>query len=215
MEINFISIFGNLNYIFICLAFLMRDILYLRVLAIFSSISAFIYYMFYLAEPLYIGVTWETVFITVNLVQICILLYERRDINLTKEEEKIYHTVFKHFLPFQFKKLISIGNFVDAGEGTILIEQGEKVENIMLVISGMADVIIDGKCVAHCKEGNFIGEISFLTERPATATVKVVQPLRYIKWVQQDLKDLLQSNRDIYPFMLTLFNKDLVEKLNK
>lgn len=211
MELS--DLFLNLDYIFIAFAFLMRNILYLRILTIFSSVFAIAFFLFVGPKPAWFGISWESVFITINIFQIILLFYERRKIAFSKEEQEIYQKVFPHFLPGQYKKLLNISTFAEADKGEILIEQGAQVPYLILIYKGMTSIIINGKTVNYCGSGSLLGEMSFLSGEPARATVQATQPTKYIMWHQQDLRKLLQHDHEMSQVMQTVFNKDLIKKL--
>jgi hypothetical protein len=55
--------------------------------------------------------------------------------------------------------------------GEILMRQGERLCEVLVLIDGRAEVMVDGVCVGDVARGEFIGEMSFLTEAPCAATV--------------------------------------------
>ena len=63
-----------------------------------------------------------------------------------------------------------------------IISSGDKLRDLLIVLEGEASVIRENSQVATLKRGQFIGEISFLTEQPASADVYAKGNLKYIKW---------------------------------
>ena len=62
--------------------------------------------------------------------------------------------------------------------GTVLIEEGQPVDEVYLVIDGTVDVTIaaaPGKVLANLGSGEVFGELSFLDDRPPTATVATAE----------------------------------------
>ncbi|MDP1880752.1 MAG: cyclic nucleotide-binding domain-containing protein [Parachlamydiaceae bacterium] len=214
MNHDLITFLGNLNYILIAAAFMMSNILYLRILTILSSICAVIYYLNYLNNPLWINVFWESTFISINLFQIFLIYYAKRSVYFDEEEKQIYEDIFPKLTTSEYRKLLKISNFVDAEKDEILIEQGTQVLYLILICQGLVSIEIDGKITAYCGVGNLLGEMSFVSGKPATATVRVVQPTRYIVWLQKDLEKLLHNNPEMLKSMQIVFNTDLIKKLN-
>lgn len=210
---DIITILGNLTYIFIALAFMMSNILWLRGLTILSSLCAVVYYLKYLDEPLWINVFWEVTFISINVIQIFLIFYSKRDIHFNEEERRIYQDIFPGLSTTEYKKLLKISNLVDSEKGEVLIEQGTQVLYLILICNGLVGIEIDGKISAYCGVGNLLGEMSFVSGKPATATVRVIQPTRYIVWLQKDLEKLLRNNPEMLGNMQMVFNKDLIKKL--
>lgn len=204
------TLLHQIGFVLIALAYTMRNMLYLRLLAIVSSVFIMVYY---LSLEGWTGVIWQTVFIAINLIQVARIIAERFQLNLTAEQEQIYKDVFAYIPPFEFKKLMKISHFAQADPGDILIEQGSKVIYLMMIWQGVVHVIIDGKTVAECKKGKLLGEMSFISNKPATATVQVMEPTRYVIWLQDDLRQLLQDNPDMQVSMQRVFTQDLLNKL--
>ena len=71
------------------------------------------------------------------------------------------------------------------------------------------------KEVAKLKDGNFIGEVSFITEGMATATVRALMPTRYIAWPKVAVKALLSRNPSMRFAMQAMLSTDLSKKLMK
>jgi CRP-like cAMP-binding protein len=63
------------------------------------------------------------------------------------------------------------------------------------------------------KDGNFIGEVSFITGGAATATVRALQPTRYIAWPKDAIRHLLNRNPSMRFAMQALLSTDLSKKL--
>lgn len=212
---NIIAFFGNLNYVLIAAAFMMRNILWLRSLTILSSTCAVIYSLYYLDEPLWINVYWETIFILINIFQIFLIFYSRRKMHFNEEEKQVYEDIFPQLSTSEYKKLLKISHFVDSEKGDVLIEQGTQVLYLILICNGLVSIEIDGKITAYCSAGNLVGEMSFISGKPATATVRVAQATRYIVWLQSDLEKLLRNNPEMVGSMQMVLNKDLLKKLSR
>lgn len=204
------DIFIHASYILSSVAYLIRDILYLRLLAILAAIAAVLYAIF--AHEYSIGY-WEAAIFLINAVQVAILIRERRNAVFNEEEKELHESLFKHFSSVQFKSMLKQATWVDAPSGEMLTEQGNPVVRLVLVVSGLASVDVDGTIVAYCKRHDFIGEMSFVSGEPATATVKTMLPTRYLMWTQDDLHKLLEHDDAIRVAMQTVLTKNLVSKL--
>lgn len=97
-----LDIAGHLAFALIALSFLVRDILWLRALSITASVASIIYAYFAPAQPLWLVMGWNGLFIGLNLVQIAILFRERRGVTFTDEEKELFQTSFSRFAPVEF-----------------------------------------------------------------------------------------------------------------
>lgn len=208
---------GSLSSALTLCAYFMRDILYLRIIASVSFILAIFYFYFFPLAPLWIVINWKIVFLLINFVQITILLIERRAITLSNEEERImYQLGFSKLTTAEFKKMLNYGAFISIPKGNTIITQGLfPVEDIYFMISGLAEVIIDGCEIGVCRPGNFVGEISFITNRAATATVKAVDEIRVFRWKQSDLLNFFLNEKEIMIKAQNIINLDLIKKIVK
>ena len=84
-----------------------------------------------------------------------------------------------------------------------------------LIYNGTVDVAVDGKMVAQLKDGQFVGEMSFLTEKSATATCIVKHDAECLVWKQKEFKDLLKRNPSLYYTIQSLLSNQLVSYSNK
>jgi predicted Rdx family selenoprotein len=206
------TIILHLSYLLLVAASLIRSILWLRLLAVASGITAVIYDM---GIHEYSMVAWEGTFALVNIVQIGILIYERRRAQLTPEEDALRKRMFDQLSVVDFHRLIRTGTWVSTGEGEILTQQGQPVARIVLVTDGATEVRVDGQIVAYCRQGDFIGEMAFVSGNNASATVVTIAPTRYLMWRFTDLRTLIQKYPDIRTALQSVFNQNLIEKLSR
>ena len=195
------------------LASVFNDMLYLRLfLAIGMSMELF--YDFNISDkPLWTNVIWTVVIVGINVVQIVMIIKERGSLKFNPDEVKIYHTVFSSMHKVEFKKLIRTGKWETVPTGTTLITEGTKIENLTLIFEGMAEVRVKGKIVAILRDGQFMGEMSFLSGKPTTATVTSLTELKYISWPVCTLNDLIKKVPEVGSGLNNIFNSDLIQKI--
>ena len=83
----------------------------------------------------------------------------------------------------------------------------------MLVYNGTVDVVVGKKKVAELRDGQFVGEMSFLTEKPATATCIVKHPCECLVWKQKEFKELLKRNPSLYFTIQSLLSAQVSQNL--
>jgi CRP-like cAMP-binding protein len=83
----------------------------------------------------------------------------------------------------------------------------------MLIYNGLAAVETNGEEVAKLKDGNFIGELSFITGGAASATVRAMLPTRYVSWPKEAISKLLNRNPSMRFAMQSILSTDLSKKL--
>jgi hypothetical protein len=204
---------GHLASILTMAAYLLKDILWLRLLTILSCFAGIAFNYFVPATPLWSVIYWNMLFATINIAQIAIIIRERTGIHFTEEEKELHDTLFKNFAPFEFMKLMRIAKWLEAKQGEVLAVEKETLNAVMLIYNGLVGVETNGKEVARLKDGNFIGEVSFITGGAATATVRALQPTRYIAWPKDAISQLLNRNPSMRFAMQSMLSTDLSKKL--
>lgn len=204
---------GHLASVLTMVAYLLKDILWLRLLTIFSCFAGIVFNYFVPATPLWTVIYWNVLFAIINIVQIAIIIKERAGVHFSEEEQELHETLFKNFAPFEFMKLMRVGKWLEAKPGQVLAVERQSLDAVMLIYNGLARVEKDGKEVAQLKDGNFIGEVSFITEGAASATVRALTPTRYVAWPKAAIKALLKRNPSMRFAMQSMLSTDLSKKL--
>jgi hypothetical protein len=193
-------------------SYLVKDILWLRVLTVVAGVLLLPYY-FMQPQPLWPAIAWSGVFLAVNVVQIKILLFERRPIHLEPEEQRLYERVFKNLTPRQFAKLLRLGHWQDVGASERIIEHGHLPGRLMVVSSGSLSVEAEGARKALLSAGQFAGEMAFVTGEVPLADVVATEAARLLVWKSAELTRFLEGNGELLLALHTAIGADLVRKL--
>jgi CRP-like cAMP-binding protein len=111
------------------------------------------------------------------------------------------------------RKLLSLGNWSDARPGHVLTREGQPVTHFVYVASGVCRIQIDGTNVASIGTGGLIGEMTYHTGQPATATVIVDAASRILAFERDALESFLDRNEDIRAALEQSVAGDLRQKL--
>ncbi|MDL1963351.1 MAG: cyclic nucleotide-binding domain-containing protein [Deltaproteobacteria bacterium] len=107
------------------------------------------------------------------------------------------HGIAKLFEPISVKK------------GEIICKQGESGDTMFIVKSGSVGVYIDREgnemFVSYLHRGDFFGELSLLTGKARSATIKVILDAKLYRLKQQDFKQLLHKNPSIGLYLSRLY----------
>ena len=193
-------------------ALLVRDVLWLRLLMVVAGAIVLPYYVAQ-DPPLWAPVLWGLLFIGINVVQIGLLLLERRPVHLTEPEQRLYRTTFRSLTPREFVRLIKLGRWEEAALSDCIVEQGTVLNTIMVILSGKVAVKVDGRTVATLEEGRFIGEMSYLTGGPTSARVEAMVPTKYVTWQRARLDEFLNKSTELRAALQLVIGRDLVAKL--
>jgi hypothetical protein len=174
------------NILYLC-AYLVRDILWLRVITVVAAISFLPYYYSCQATPMYAPIAWLSLFTLVNLFQIVILFFERCPVYLGEDELRVYRALFRSLTPREFVKLMRTAESRRAAAGDLMLEKDAQVDTLMLLLSGRASVMVGRQRIAGLEQLQFVGEMAFLTGHPASARVVADEPTDYLAWSVVDL----------------------------
>ena len=212
---EYTNLIGHLAFGLIAFSFLVKDILWLRLVSILASAFGMAYNYFIPADPMWIAIGWNGVFIAVNLYHIAVIIYEKRPIKMAPKDKELYETLFKDLSPVEYLKISKVAQWITYKSGEKIIRQNTPVTDLILIYNGTVDVAVDNKGVAQLKDGQFVGEMSFLTEKPATATCIVKHDTECLVWKQPEFKDLLKRNPSLYYTIQGLLSNQLISYSNK
>ena len=200
---------ANVLYLF---AFMVRDILWLRVLTVVAA-TCLIPYFYFRPEPLMAPIYWNLAFTALNIFWIGRLLLERRPVKLSDEEHRLCELVFRTMTPREMIKILKLGSWETASHNECFVERGKPLDRLMVIYSGKACAEVEGKYVAELQPGQFIGGISYITEETAPANIISLEPTRYVSWPKTKLKEFMKKNPDLYTALQTTLAVDLTKWL--
>ena len=212
---NIATIAGHLAFGLIAFSFLVKDILWLRLVSVLASLFSIFYNWVIPIEPMWIAIGWNFIFILLNLYHIAVIIYEKRPVQMSPKHKELYETMFKGMTPVDFLKITKIADWVHFKSGEVITQQKHAVETLNLIYNGTVDVAVDSKKVAELKDGQFVGEMSFLTEKPATATCIVKHKTECLVWKQNEFKELLKRNPSLYYSIQSLLSNQLISYSSK
>ena len=212
---NIATIAGHLAFGLIAFSFLVKDIFWLRILSIAASLFSVFYNYVIPAEPMWLAINWNFIFIAVNLYHIAVILYEKREVKMDDKNQELYDTLFKEMTPVEYLKISRAAKWELVKAGQRIITQGMPVPDLYLIYNGTVDVLVDNEQIAELKDGEFVGEMSFLTEKVATATCKVKYDAQCLVWKQKEFKELLKRNPSLYFTIQSVLSSQVSDKLVK
>jgi len=77
-----------------CLAYVVRDMKWLRIMTIVAAVATFPYFLLR-EEPLWSAAVWQSAFAGINVVNLAWLLREQRPVPLTDEQAGLHNLVFR------------------------------------------------------------------------------------------------------------------------
>ena len=200
----------NLGYALTFIALAIREVLWLRVTLTAAQISLFTYHYYYADNQS--AAFWTAIFVIVNSYNIIKIILERRPKIIPDEIRDLYDGIFSNLTTREFLYFWNMGT-IKSVKDEFLIHSGEKQNNLLLVLSGTANVEVNGKPIAKLDRGAFIAEISFLSGEPASADVHVTDELIFISWRSERLKNMQHENPAFWMKLQHALSEDLIKKV--
>ncbi len=202
---------GHSSYLLLVISMLMRSMWLLRSFVVASALVAITYDAVWLNDP--VGVFWESLLVTVNLVQLALLYLGNRRARFSAEEQEFMEGRFQDLGAGLRRRLLAAAHGHDTPVATYPPGQGSPVQQLVFVADGEVVVQADGATVAICRHGSFIGEMTVLGAEPATGTAIVGRALRAWSIDGERLRALADQHPDIRRSLEVGFSHNVREKL--
>jgi hypothetical protein len=191
--------------------FLCRDQLLLRGFVVLGDIVYILYFYFAPEEPLWGGIFWSVVFTAANVAMIGRIVADRTP-RWMHEDDRRLHGFLDTLTPGEFRRLMKDAEWRTAYQETVLTEEGKPLNRLAYVLEGAITVEKVGKTITVAAP-TFIGEVAFLTDRPASATVRLAEGARYVTWDMGKLRRLLMRAPTLRIGLGAALNRDMAEKV--
>lgn len=192
-------------------SFLVRDILWLRLLSIFGGLAFMGYFALALPEPLWAPVVWNSLFGVINIYQIVRLMMERRPVHLEPREHRIRELAFPGLSERELLRLLGQGRWESTDD--VLIAPGDLPNRLILLSEGTAEVLVGQDQVAKLSPGRFVGEMAYLTGKPSSALVRTMGQVEILSWPADALREYLKEDPMLCAAVQRQLGADLAHKL--
>jgi len=193
-----------------CSAYIVKDILWLRILTIAAGLLTLPYFLF---QSTYSAVFWQSAFVSINLIHVVLLMMARRPAKLTEDQQALHDMVFRNFTSRETRSVLEIATWHSGAPNEILIVTGQQESVLYLIQHGRAEVFRDGEIIDWNGPGAFMGELRFITGEPAVADVVFTTEARYISWDTTKLKKMLNRNARLKTAFEALISANIASKL--
>lgn len=207
------GLLGHSTYLLLVLSMALKRLFWIRIVVICSALVGISYSYFMLSDP--VGVFWESLLITVNLVRLSIDNLRDRSARFTAEEKALADEVFSCLSPASRRRLIDAGQWADCPSGMCLSRQGEVVTHLTWLAEGKAEIAIDGAIASYAGAGDLIGELTVLDGEPATATVRLDTSSRVWRIEAAVLRRLADKKPEIRTGLDAAFTSEMRRKLKR
>jgi hypothetical protein len=191
--------------------FLMRDQLKLRLLLLAGGMLYILYYLLQPGAPLWEAAFWSGLMAAVNVGMIVVIARSRRKTPLTDDALRL-HGFFTGVEPGDFRQLMALAATARADAPARLTTLGEKPDRLFHVTDGEVEIAREDGLIRRSAP-LFIGELGYLLDRPANATVTLLPGGRALAWNSVQLRALAARRAPIGQALERALNRDLAAKL--
>jgi hypothetical protein len=204
--------FIHVANVLLLFAYCLRDMLWLRLLALASSLCAIPYFLLQ-PTPLWAPLSWTIVFATVNMVQAWRVYAERRPVKLTLEEEEVRRLAFEDLPARKALQVISLGSWSTINPGERLLERGRRPSKLFLIVHGTVHLKREEQHIADLVPGNLVGSALLLAGASSEVDAVAAGPVRTMCWELETLNRYVSANPDARIAMQRHLARDLAGKL--
>ena len=209
---HYVDIFGHLSFLLAAFSFLMRDIIWLRIISIISGLIGIIFNFLIPAGPLWIPIMWLTIFICINIYMITSFYYSNRSSGFSENDLNIWKNNFWGLTAEEFRKVRKIMELKSFNNEKI-ISKGQETKYIYFILSGKLNIKINNSIVNVLSVGDVAGEMSFLNETEANADVFSETNTKCIALEKAKLRKFMIRSPAFHVSVTKLFNKNLMKKI--
>jgi hypothetical protein len=188
-----------------------RDILWLRGTLVLAQ-SVLSVYAWLIDVPSIAA--WNALFVVINTAWVIRILHDRRAVALPPELQALHARHFYALPPPEFLRWWGQGRRTTV-EREVLTTQGRFPEALFFVLDGTVRVSREGTHVTDLGPGHFVGEMSLITGRPATADAAALGPVELMRWDAAGLQKVRTGDPQLWTRIQSAIGQDLVVKIGR
>jgi hypothetical protein len=200
------------SYVIIAISYWLTDIFWLRSMAIVGLAFEILYFV-YSGGDLRTGIGWDMIFIAINAYQLYRLWKDRLSMQLPEADRDLLRKVLPGLSDVQIARLLLAGEFSEIASGTTLAEENRDLQRLFFICDGRLRVQVAGREITVLEKGNFVGEVAFLTKKPATATVVAESAVRALVFDRDKLGQFFQNEAEVAGLIYQLLGRELAFKI--
>lgn len=214
IELGFYDGLAFVSYSLIALSYAMRDIKWLRIITIVACLVDLVVY-FYIrpGQPMWVQLVMSVLFISINAYQLYVLWREQAQQAFVGEQGWLYKHVFALLTPGEFKRLHQLGSWQTLAPSQQLLHRGMAVNDVSFVVTGQLNALWDANVLNSVHPGGLVGEMSYLTGKPASSDVVAQVESRLFTLGHDVLHGLKHQHPELHIKLNYIFARDLADKL--
>ncbi len=198
----------------IAISFLVKDILWLRIISIIASIFGIIFNYFAPPTPLWLVIYWNLLFVIINIFHIAVNLMERLNVKFTKDETKLYRDLFKKLDKVEVMKLFRKGVWRSIKKDEILVHEGQYSSHMYLICAGSVKLVKQGHVIRQLNSNDFISEFYF-SNKPSSITATASKTSKLLIWMMDDLHRIFKDHPAIQEYFEKIMAQDFAKQIHQ
>jgi Popeye protein conserved region len=203
----------NFSNIVFLVAYSVRNVLWLRILAIVGEGMILPYYYFQ-DEKLWPPIYWGVAFMVVNAVRVVGMALERRPVVLGDKEGELYRLAFSSIDKREFLRLVSLAQWIDCSPGEVILKKGQHISDALVLVTGQVEAVTGGKTIMTLRPGQLVGDVGIYSGLASPVDV-VGGPAVLAKWDLQHLREFTASRPELRSNFLRIVSADLAAKVHE
>lgn len=199
----------NIAYLLTLLAYIIHDVLWLRVILLGAHTGFLILALIHAHTT---GLIWNPLFIAINAYHIAKLAWARRSIRFSPEIEAHYQNAFSLLSRSDMLRFWNMGTEI-TWEGQTVLEEGKSPGKLIFILEGQLLIKKDGTTLAELAPGRFAAEMAYLTGSPASADVHAKAKVRAQVWDYAILDRIQHKDLDLFSRLQGVLGKELARKV--
>ncbi len=138
---------------------------------------------------------------------------EVEDDSGSEDEErdlKVKTPLFSDFEPDEFNMIVKGLNYHVCPEDTVIVTEGDEGDSMFVIVRGEVSVITHDQEnkpfeLTRLGEGDFFGEVSLLTGKPRTATIKTTMETEFLELMRDELDSIANSHPEIWKIINSFY----------
>jgi CRP-like cAMP-binding protein len=112
--------------------------------------------------------------------------------------------LFAPFTPLERLGLSARFHFLEIDEGLRILEVGRRSPGLFVLLAGEANAVMGGRIVARLESGDAFGEISLITNQPATASIETLCKCFVLYLPRADFTEIIMTHPQVLEHISSL-----------
>jgi hypothetical protein len=186
--------------------------MWLRIFAILASLIGVPY--FYLQPAvLWEPIAWTLLFMTINGYHVWRLWLERRPVELSSDEARLYDLTFFPLGARQFLELVRLGRWTDLKPGEVVVRAGEPVNELAVPLTEGIEAKVGGRNLGRFPPGAIIGASALFDARLYQLEAVAEDSCRVLRLPVTAIRARAEGDNQLARTLDRIAREDLARKL--